>query len=78
MYKHHNKAILELLKLWGGPEKVYQEYLTDLKNRGLLDKTRESDEELDRESYDSEESDRRERKRKRKTEEFKPLIKEIY
>jgi len=24
LYRHHNKAILELLKLWGGPEKVYE------------------------------------------------------
>lgn len=52
LYRHHNKAIMELLKIWGGPEKVYEDYLNDLKNRGLLEKTRdtESEEEFDRDS----------------------------
>ena len=52
MFRHHNKAILELLKIYGGPEKVYEEYLNDLKNWGLLEKTRDTESDDETESLD--------------------------
>lgn len=75
LYNHDNKAILRLLELWGYPEKVYEDYLTDLQNRGLLENTRDTSSSSSNSDSDSswERKNKKKKKKKAKEKEFKPL-----
>ena len=67
-FSHDDLAIFELLKYWGYPEKVYKEYLEELKSKGQdvdIESSSSSSSDSDS-SSDSSDSSRKKRKKKNK------------